>query len=230
MIALRSAAFNAFFFGSTFLLTFPATALRLWAPDRLMGFARWWARVQIGALRVLCGIKLEVTGLEHVPAGAALITPRHESAFDILAWIAVAPRPCFVVKQELTRIPLFGQLIVAIGMICVDRGAGSAAMRTLLRGADRAVAEGRQIIIFPEGTRADPGERPPLQPGAAALAARTGLPVIPVMTDSGMCWGRRSFGKRPGTIHIAIRPPIAGLSGRDAVAAALRRAFDAGVG
>jgi 1-acyl-sn-glycerol-3-phosphate acyltransferase len=94
------------------------------------------------------------------------------------------------------------------GQIPVDRAGGAAAIRGLLADADRAIAAGSQIIIFPEGTRVRPGAVGRLQPGVAALAAHTGLPVIPVATDSGRSWGRRGFRKRPGTIHIAIHPPL----------------------
>ncbi len=222
---LRSILFNLFFFGSTFVLTLPAFVLCLAAPDQTMRWARFWARLQIAAVRVICGIRMEVTGRENLPPGPALIASRHESAFDILAWIALVPESCFVVKHELIRVPLFGRLIQWAGMIAIDREAGGAAMRSLLRGGDRAKAEGRHIIIFPEGTRADPGEHPPLQPGVAALAARTGLPVVPVMTDSGTCWGKRAFRKQAGTIHIDIRPPLTGLSQRAAVMDALAAAF-----
>ena len=99
-------------------------------------------------------------------------------------------------------------------------------MRTLLRGADRAKAAGRHIIIFPEGTRATPEERPPLHPGVAALAARSGLRVVPVATNSGRFWGRRSFRKRPGTIRVLIQPPLAVDLGREAILDALWTAFD----
>jgi 1-acyl-sn-glycerol-3-phosphate acyltransferase len=103
---------------------------------------------------------------------------------------------------------MFGPLIPLAGMIPIDRSGGAAALRTLLREADRAVAERRQIVIFPEGTRAEPGATLPLQPGIVALAARTRLPVFPVVTDSGSVWGRRAFSKRPGTIHIQVLDPI----------------------
>jgi 1-acyl-sn-glycerol-3-phosphate acyltransferase len=96
-----------------------------------------------------------------------------------------------------------------MGMIAVDRSAGASAIRSMLKGADRAMAEARQIVIFPEGTRAPPGTVLPLHPGIAALAARTGLPVVPVATDSGRCWGRRAFRKHPGVIRVAIHPPLA---------------------
>lgn len=137
-----------------------------------------------------------------------LIASAHQSAFDTFVWLVLVPRCCYVLKQELLRIPLFGPLVQSTGMISVDRTGGASAMRGLLREAERAVREERQIVIFPEGTRAEPGTLLPLQPGVAALAARTGLPVVPVVTDSGLCWGRRAFRKRPGTIHIRLLEPI----------------------
>ena len=227
MMWLRSSLFNLFFFSSTFVLTVPAAVVSLVAPARVIGWARFWARTQIHAVRIICGIRVQIAGWENLPPAPVLIASRHESAFDILIWIALLPAACFVVKRELGQIPLFGRCIRATGMITVDREAGGAAMRTLLRGGDRAKAEGRHIIIFPEGTRADPGEHLPLQPGVAALASRTALPVVPVMTDSGRFWGRRSFRKRPGTIHILIQPPLDTKHGREAVLDALRGAFDA---
>jgi 1-acyl-sn-glycerol-3-phosphate acyltransferase len=227
MMVLRSALFNLFFFGSTFILSAPAAAISVFAPARVMGWARFWAKAQMRAARAICGIQFQVSGWENLPPAPALIASRHESTFDVLVWIALVPDACFVVKRELRQIPLFGQCIRATGMIFVDREAGGSAMRHLLRGGDRAKAEGRHIIIFPEGTRSDPGERPSLHAGVAALAARTGLPIVPVMTDSGKCWGRRAFRKRPGIINILIQPPLPVKSGREAVLNALRAAFDA---
>ena len=158
--------------------------------------------------RVICGIRLHVSGLEHIGSGAALIASRHQSAFDTFVWLTLMPRCCYVLKRELLRIPLFGPLMPLTGMIAVDRGGGASALRELMREGERAVREERQIVIFPEGTRAEVGAMLPLQPGVAALAARTRLPVIPVVTDSGHCWGRRAFHKRPGTIHIRVLKPI----------------------
>ncbi len=125
-----------------------------------------------------------------------------------MVWLLLVPRACYVVKRELLHVPIFGPACKRTGMIMVDRDAGGAAIRTLLREADRALAEQRQIVIFPEGTRVTPGAHLPLQPGVAAMASRTGLPLIPVATDSGYCWGRRAFRKRPGVIHIAIGTPL----------------------
>jgi 1-acyl-sn-glycerol-3-phosphate acyltransferase len=228
MTWLRSALFNLFFFGSTFVLSVQAALLSLVAPRQIMGWAKFWARLQLRAARLICGIRVQVTGWENLPPAPVLIASRHESTFDVLFWIAMLPAACFVVKRELVQVPLFGRCIKAVGMISVDRDAGGAALRTLLRGGDRAKAECRHIIIFPEGTRVDPDEYPPLQPGVAALASRSGLKIVPVMTDSGRYWGRRAFRKLPGTIRIVVQPHLVVQPGRDSVLEALRAAFQPG--
>jgi 1-acyl-sn-glycerol-3-phosphate acyltransferase len=208
MNLLRSTLFNVFFFSVTFLLTLPGTVVRFVAPHLVLNVARLWARVVVNGLRVVCGIRVEVFGKERLREGAMLIASRHQSAFDTIVWLTLVPRCCYVVKRELLRIPLLGPLIPLTGMIAVDRAGGALALRGLIREGERAVRENRQIVIFPEGTRAAPGVLLPLQPGVAALAARTGLPVVPVVTDSGRCWGRRAFHKHPGTIHIRLLEPI----------------------
>jgi 1-acyl-sn-glycerol-3-phosphate acyltransferase len=221
MTALRSAVFNVVFFLVSFLLTVPAYVVRLVAPDLVMGWAVLWARSLVVAARLICGIRLEVEGLENIPPGAVLIASAHQSAFDTFVWLTLVPRCCYVLKHELMRIPLFGGLIAATRMIWIDRGAGAAAMRTLLKEGARAMREQRQIVIFPEGTRSEPGRPRALQPGILALAARTGLPVVPVSTNSGLCWGRRAFTKRAGTIRILIGKPVPGGTPRAELAAAL---------
>lgn len=216
MILLRSGLFNLFFFSATFVLTLSGVVLRLFSRELVMGVAMLWGRSMVAAARVLCGIRLELSGRALLPSsGSALIASRHQSAFDTMVWLTLLPRCCYVLKQELLGIPLLGTLIKDTGMIAIDRQGGAGALRHLLREADRAVREGRQIVIFPEGTRGEPGTTLPLQPGIAALAARTGLPVIPVITDSGQCWGRRAFNKRPGVIHIQVLTPIPAGTPRD---------------
>ena len=227
MILVRSTLFNAAFFGITLIATLVASAVRLISPDHVLAIAMLWARALRLALRVICGIEVEVTGLEHIPSGAALIASRHQSAFDTFIWLTLVPRGCYVFKKELLRIPLFGALIPASGMIAVDRDAGAAAIRTLLRETDRAVSEGRQVVIFPEGTRSEPGSKLVMQPGIAAMASRSGLPVIPVSTNSGSFWGRRSFRKLPGTIRIVIGPPIPAHTERKALMQALEQGLTA---
>jgi 1-acyl-sn-glycerol-3-phosphate acyltransferase len=213
MTMLRSALFNLVFYAITFALTLYGIVLRLLAPRRLTDLARLWARLVLGALRVLCRIDLQVIGRERLtPDQPMLIASRHQSAFDTLVWLTLLPRCSYVLKRELLRIPVFGWLMLPAGMIAVDRSGGATAMRRLMRDGAKAAAEGQQIVIFPEGTRAHPGTLLPLHPGVAALATATRLPVVPVVTDSGLRWGRRAFRKRAGTIHIRILPPLAATS------------------
>jgi 1-acyl-sn-glycerol-3-phosphate acyltransferase len=209
MTQLRALAFNLYFFGLTAILGIGGLVLRVAMRRRILGYAQYWAALMIAGARIICGIRVEITGAEHLPAaGPALLASQHQSAFDTLIWMTRLPTPSYVVKRELTRIPLFGPLLTPAGMIPVDRAARATALRSLLRATRRARDAGRQIIIFPEGTRVAPGEQVPLQPGIAAIATHLELPVIPIATDSGTRWGRRAFMKYPGTIHIAIGKPI----------------------
>ena len=222
MTFLRSVIFNAWFFGVTVVLCLGGAVVSLVAPQTTLGLGMLWARLLRGGLRAICGIRLHIVGAEHLPAhGPALIASAHQSAFDTFIWLTLLPRCCYVLKHELLRIPVFGWLLSRTGMIAVDRSAGGAALRHLMREADRAVAEQRQIVIFPEGTRAPVGSPLPIQPGVVALAARTRLPVIPVATDSGKCWSRRAFFKYPGTITVVIHPPLRPGLPREALIAAL---------
>ena len=208
MILLRSAVFNVWFFGATIVIGAMGMPVRWFWPRHALWVAQLWARVVLDGARVICGIHTVVTGRENMPPGAALIASQHQSTFDTLVWLRLVPKVSYVFKAELARIPLFGPLLVPAGQISLDRGGSFSAVRSLLRGADKAKAEGRQIVIFPEGTRVGLGEDADLRPGFTAVAARTGLPVIPVATDSGRVWGRRAFLKRPGDVHIHICPPI----------------------
>lgn len=230
MIWLRSAVFNLWFYTLTVLVALLSVVVQFGPPAWLRGLVRGWARTVLGGLKPICGITVTVTGREHLPrGGAALIASQHQSAFDTIVWLLLVPDPAYVLKRELTRIPLYGGVCRKLGMIAVDRAGGGAAIRGLLRDGDAALADGRQIVIFPEGTRAPPGTILPLHPGVAALAARSGLPVVPVVTDSGLRWGRRAFRKQPGIIHIAIQPPLPARMPRAELMARLAALYAAGV-
>lgn len=230
MTLLRSALFNLFFFAATAVLVVYGLALRALAPRRVVGVPVLWARVQLAAARAICGIGFAVTGREHLPAGPALIASQHQSAFDTMVWFLLLPNCSYVLKRELTRIPAFGWLIRPAGMVVVDRKAGAKAIRSLLRDVAAAASAGKQVVIFPEGTRAEPGRPLPIQPGVAALAAAVPCPVLPVATDSGRYWGRRAFRKRPGTIRIAIHPPLPQGMPRAVLTARLEAIYRAGPG
>ena len=225
MIWLRSAVFNVWFMGATAAYGSAGLLLRAFAPHRALPLAQAWAGAVLAGARVICGIRAVVSGQEHLPEGAALIASQHQSAFDTIVWLRLVPRASYVYKAELGRIPLFGPLLRPAGQIELDRGAGFAAVRNLLRQVDRAVADGRQIVMFPEGTRVRHGTEAAILPGISAVSARARLPIIPVATDSGRLWGRRAFIKRPGAVHIAIGPPIPAGLGQAATLDALKAAW-----
>lgn len=230
MILLRSALYHLYFWAITLPMAVASLAIRAAAPQWALGYGKFWVRALFSGLGPLAGIRISVTGAEHLPRdGPALIASQHQSAFDTLVWMTLLPRPAYVLKRELTRIPLFGPMLRLCGQIAVDRDGGARAIRRMLRDAAEAASEQRQIIIFPEGTRSPPGEVGRLQPGVAALAAHTALAVIPVMTDSGRCWPRRSFWRKAGTITIAISAPLPPDLARNELLRRLSKLYDAGV-
>jgi 1-acyl-sn-glycerol-3-phosphate acyltransferase len=209
MLILRALIFNTVFFTVTPLIAIAGAVARKAGDTNSLKFAQFWARFMVAAARHICGIHVVLTGAEYLPReGAALLASQHQSAFDTLIWLTLTDLPSYVVKMELTRIPFFGPLLRPAGMIAVDRATGAMAMRGLLIAAETAKRAGRQIVIFPEGTRVAPGQHVRLKAGVAAIATRLDLPVVPVATDSGLRWGRRSFRKYPGPVHIALGPPI----------------------
>lgn len=227
---LRSALFNVYFFVSTALVCTYGIAALLVAPARVLRLPVHWARIELAGLSALCGIRYSVRGLENLPDGPALIASQHQSTFDTMVWFRVVPQCSYVLKQELTRTPLFGALLRPAGMIAIDRKAGAKAIRVLVRDVSAAMRAGRRVVIFPEGTRAEPDQPLPIQPGIAALARVLDYPILPVTTDSGRFWGRRAFHKRPGEIRIVIHKPLPAGLPRQAVLAHLQALYSVGPG
>lgn len=208
MIWIRSALFQAAFYLWT------AFMVLIFAPA-LLGPKSWtvrgqaiWAQGVVVILRVLARIRLEVRGIENLPQGAVIVASKHQSAFDTLIYHRLLCDPAIVMKKELLKIPIYGSYSLKVGMIPVDRKAGAAALRSLLRGAEVAKTQSRPILIFPEGTRTKPGTRVPYQAGISALYKALGLPVVPVALNSGLFWPRRTFAKWPGTIVMEFLPAI----------------------
>lgn len=197
------------------LVAMPIRALR----HRLLAlrYAQIWSRLTLWGLKALCNIRITVTGTENLPEGACLIASQHQSFFDGFIWMTLVPKPAYVIKQELTRIPFIGPMLLLSGMIPVERAAGAKALRALMKSAQEHFDEGRQIIIFPEGTRTQPGERVQLQPGIVALAKQAAVPVIPVATNSGLHWPRRGWLMQPGEIRIAIGNALPVSAGRSSL-------------
>jgi 1-acyl-sn-glycerol-3-phosphate acyltransferase len=215
-------------FGSGLMLSLWGTGLRVVAPQRLTPLAQLWARICLATLRLCCGIEVRVEGLENLPPGGAIIAAQHQSALDILVWLVALPYPALVFKTELRKIPVFGPLLAPSGMIPVDRDGAAPALRKLLQDCRAAAAAGRQVVIFPEGTRVAPGARVDLQPGIVALAKAAGVPVLPAATDSGTCWGPRAFAKTPGTVRVRLLPPLPAGLPRDKIITELTSVYYGG--
>jgi 1-acyl-sn-glycerol-3-phosphate acyltransferase len=181
---------------------------RAWAIAGL----KLWARVSLWLLKVLAGTDMEVRGLQHIPEGAVLIAGKHQSFWETFAILPLLDDPCMVLKKELTLIPLFGWFALKFRMIAVERSAGSAALRNLVKRGKEEVVAGRQIVIMPEGTRKGPDDAPDYKPGAAALYGQLNVPCVPFALNAGLFWPRRKFLRLPGTIVIEFLPALpAGL-------------------
>tara|TARA_A100001388_G_C28534671_1_gene387314 strand:- start:37 stop:675 length:639 start_codon:yes stop_codon:yes gene_type:complete len=169
---------------------------------------RFWVRGGFLTMKYGLGITHEIRGLENIPNGPIMIASKHQSMWDTQIYNLIFYDCIFVLKRSLLAVPLVGWFMWRAGMIAVDRRAGAAAMRKLLRDARTSVENGHTIVIFPEGTRMPPGERGCYQPGVAALYKELGLPVVPVALNSGTYWPRRAFKKRPGCIVLEFLPAI----------------------
>jgi len=209
MSTLRSLLFNLLFAAWTGLIFVVSLPTLLMPASATWAMGRLWVRGGLALLRSIVGLDHRVLGIEHRAGGPAVYAVKHQSAWDTLIFPLLLDRPAYVLKQELIRVPLFGQYLTRLGMIPVDREGGGAALKRMLRAARAVAASGRPILIYPEGTRVPPGEHRPYQPGIAALYGDLDLPVVPVALNSGLFWGRRSFRKRSGTITLEFLPPIA---------------------
>ena len=206
MSALRSLLFALVFYAGTILFVLAAVAALVFGRRGVRAVANAWARFHGACARLILGIRTRIEG--KVPEGGVLIAAKHESMFETLEMPVLFRNPAVVMKQELARIPIWGWLARRYGMIPIDREGGAAALRRLLREASEATAEGRAIVIFPEGTRVPHGEAPPLQPGFAGLYRALNLPIVPLALDSGKAWGRTLLGKRPGIVTFRFGEPI----------------------
>jgi 1-acyl-sn-glycerol-3-phosphate acyltransferase len=193
-------------------------ALPTWLRHRDVTYCwcRFWARAMLWLARFVCGLDYRVLGQERLPPGPVIFALKHQSAWETIAFVAIAPPVAGVLKRELLLIPVYGWYLRRLGMVPIDRKAAGAAIREMLRRARDETARGRSIMIMPEGTRLPPGRTGRYHPGVAALYTALGLAVVPVALNSGLFWGRRSLLLRPGTVTLQFLEPIApGLDRRE---------------
>jgi 1-acyl-sn-glycerol-3-phosphate acyltransferase len=231
MTLLRSLAFNAVFWLGTVIFGVAGLPFLL-TPRRIaMRFGRFWARAMLFALKHIVGLDGEIRGRENIPPAGCLIAMKHQSMWDTLMLPPLLGDPAVVVKRELRYVPFYGWYATRAGSIFIDRKGGASALRRMVAAAKRAIADGRPVVIFPQGTRTAPGAPTtdaPYQPGIAALYRELGVPLVPAAVNSGMFWGRRAFIKRPGRMTVEFLPPIPpGLPRREVMAMLETRIEDA---
>lgn len=227
MRVIGSILFRIYIVVISVLMGWLSMPIRLFVPQYALPYAKLWARLYLAGGRLFCGIRTHVEGLEKLPMDRPfIIASQHQSAFDTLVWMNLVPRPTYVMKEELLKVPFVGPMLKLTGMIPVERAGGTKAMRGLLKRTEEANTDGRQMIIFPEGTRMPYGATISLKPGIVAMARHTALPVYPVATNSGLCWPNRGFLKRAGTISIVVCDPVE-AKGRGEMLDAIEKAWSA---
>jgi 1-acyl-sn-glycerol-3-phosphate acyltransferase len=203
----RSLIFQALFYLNTLFWLMVALPTFFLPYRAVLEVAKTWGRVNLILLRI-AGIKFELRGREKIPPGPLIVAAKHQSTWETFALMPLFDNPLFILKRELQWIPVFGWLLIKGRMVPVDRSAGSQALIDMTERARVELAAGRQLIIFPEGTRRPAGAEPRYKYGVAHLYAAEGVPCLPVALNSGLFWPRRSLKLRPGTVVVEILDPI----------------------
>ena len=208
MIALRSVLFAIAFYGWCLVLGVPYFPLLLMPRSVCARLAHIWVRSSLGLARAFIGIRCEVRGRENLPPEPFVVASKHQSAWDTLIYAYLFYDSAYVLKKELMWLPFFGWHLRRLRMIGIDRSGGAKALSALVRDVKDRLANGRSVIIFPQGTRTAPGVERKYLPGVSAIYRQVDTVVVPVALNSGMFWPRRRFIKFPGTIILEFLPPI----------------------
>ena len=227
LLILRSALFNVLFYLNLFVHFIVAIPTLVMPRIAIIKVAMFWGITNNWLLRAICGIKVEYRGVEKIPPGALLVASKHQSLWETFALLWLFSDPAFILKRELQWIPFFGWYAMKASMIPVDRGRRGQALADMTDRARIELARGRQIVIFPEGTRRAPGAEPSYKFGIVHLYGETGMTCLPIALNSGLFWPRRSFLRYPGTIVAEILDPIAPGLSKDEFAARLQQDVEA---
>jgi 1-acyl-sn-glycerol-3-phosphate acyltransferase len=216
MIFLRSLAFNVLFYLTLVIWLLVATPTFLMPRAAILGVAKAWGRWNVWLMRVVCGTRVQFLGVDRIPPGPLIIASKHQSMWETFALLRFIDQPIFILKRELNWIPFFGWYLTKAGMIGIDRKAGVRSLKMLARMTQDEMHHGRQLVIFPEGTRRPVGAPPAYKSGVALIYAEGDVPCIPVALNSGLCWPRRTFLRYPGTITVEFLDPLPPGLKRDA--------------
>jgi 1-acyl-sn-glycerol-3-phosphate acyltransferase len=208
LIFLRSLVFNILFY--IVFLMWALVALPTFVMPRsvMLRIGSWWGRTNIILMRAICGIRVEFRGVEKIPKGPLIIASKHQSMWETISLLGFFEAPFFVIKRELKFIPVFGLFMIKTNMVAIDRAKGGRSLLAVLRRAEEEVRRGRQFVMFPEGTRTQPGAPPRYKAGVGMVYVDCGVPCLPVALNSGLFWPRRTFMRYPGTLVVEFLDPI----------------------
>jgi 1-acyl-sn-glycerol-3-phosphate acyltransferase len=227
VLLVRSIVFNLLFYPNLFLHVIAAIPTYALRRRDFFVIARSWAHTSNWLLRVVVGTKVEIRGREKIPEGGLLVAAKHQSVWETFTLLTLFADPAYVFKRELMWIPIFGWYAWKSSMIPVDRSARGGAIAGMVARARDEWSRGRQIIIFPEGTRTAPGAPPAYKQGIVHLYAEGGVWCLPIALNSGLFWPRRRFWRYPGTIVLEVLDPIPPGLARDAFAARMQQTIEA---
>lgn len=222
----RSILFSLLFFATTACFVLFCLPLLIVPRRWSLSAFKLHSRVQLWLLKHIVGLDFELRGQDKLPDGPFLIASKHQSAWETFALVPLFRDPALLMKRSLFWIPIHGWYSKKFQMIPVDRDKGPAALRRMLTAAKKRIADGREIIIFPEGTRRPPGAPPAYKTGIALLYKALGVPCVPVALNSGVFWRRRSWYRSPGTVVVQILDPIPPGLPRRAFMARLQEAIE----
>ena len=221
---LRSLLYAAIFYPLTAILVLFGIVASMFGRGPTLAVVLRWVELHHCLTEHVLGIHVRLEG--RIPDGPHLIAVKHQSMLETLEMVRITNLPIIVLKKELSDIPLFGWMTRRYGIIAVERSAGAKALRALVEEGKRALATGRPVIIYPEGTRVSVGQAPELRSGFAALYRALSLPVVPVAVDSGRLWGR-GFVHLSGTVTLKVGNVIPPGLKRDEVETRVHAAINA---
>jgi len=208
MLLIRSVLFNLYFFLITPVFSLLLILFRPLGFKAAWFWAKLWSRSTLAAARLICGIRVEIEGRENFPDEACVVIAKHQSALETIAMPMLVPPYAWILKRELFYIPIFGWALAAIGTIAIRRGNPREAIKQVIEQGDERLAENRWVVIFPEGTRSAVGTTGNYQPGGIVVAQKAGAAILPLAMNTGTCWPKRGFIKKPGTVTFKFLPLI----------------------
>lgn len=229
MLIIRSILFKCYFYLWTAFACVVMIPFLVVRPSVSAKAGHFWATGITAGLRMICGITYEQRGLENIPSsGGYILACKHQSVWDTIIFLKLLKAPCYILKKELLKLPLFGRYLRSMAMIAIDRSGGASALKAMLQETINRAHAGRPVIIFPEGTRTLPGQSVHYQPGIAMLYTHPAIqvPVIPVALNSGIFWNKKQFCYPKGTIVIEYLPPLPSGLDRKAFLAQLEKCVE----